>query len=91
MDNKSWLWKKKSAEKSLVGDKANISSSINEEVLTQAHPLLTEKAELERDIRILNGKLSSALAERNGKDDFAKKHVKIAREAIAGEYCPTIF
>ncbi|CAA2955697.1 Hypothetical predicted protein [Olea europaea subsp. europaea] len=84
MDNKSWLWKKKSAEKSLVGDKANISSSINEEVLTQAHPLLTEKAELERDIRILNGKLSSALAERNGKDDFAKKQVKIAREAIAG-------
>lgn len=40
MDNKSWLWKKKSAEKSLVGDKANISSSINEEVLTQVQLLI---------------------------------------------------
>ncbi|KAL2552045.1 Filament-like plant protein 7 [Forsythia ovata] len=84
MDSKSWLWKKKSSEKTLVADKASISLSINEEELTQAQSLLTENGELERDIILLNGKLSSALSECNAKDYCAKKQVKIAREAIAG-------
>ncbi|XP_022853294.1 filament-like plant protein 7 [Olea europaea var. sylvestris] len=84
MDNKSGLWKKKSSEKTSVADKANISLSLNEEELTRAETLLTEKANLERDITILNSQLSSAPTKCNGKDDFAKKQVKIAREAIAG-------
>ncbi|CAI9758818.1 unnamed protein product [Fraxinus pennsylvanica] len=76
MDQNSWLWKKKSTEKTLVSDK---QKSRNDE-----ETLLTEKADLEKEIRILNDKLSSALAERNAKDEFAKKQMKIGQEAIAG-------
>lgn len=47
--------------------------------------LLTEKADLEKEIRILNDKLSSALAECNAKDEFTKKQTKIGQEAIAGD------
>ncbi|KAK4488399.1 hypothetical protein RD792_004162 [Penstemon davidsonii] len=83
MDQKSWLWKKRSTEKTLLADKANNSLSKNEEV-TEVQELLTEKAELERDLRILNEKLSTALSDCNTKDSITKKQVKIAQEAIAG-------
>lgn len=53
----------------------------NEEVVQTC---LADKAELERELKILNEKLSSALAESNAKDDIAKKQTSIAREAIAG-------
>ncbi|KAL2522735.1 Filament-like plant protein 7 [Forsythia ovata] len=79
MDQNSWLWKKKSTEKTLVSDKPKISLSRNDE-----ETLLTEKADLEKEIRILNDKLSSALADCNAKDEFAKKQTKIAQEAIFG-------
>ncbi|KAG8384359.1 hypothetical protein BUALT_Bualt04G0109900 [Buddleja alternifolia] len=83
MDQKSWLWKKRSTEKTLVvADKPNNSLSRNEEDVTEE--LLNEKAELEGDLRILNDKLSSALSECTSKDNMAKKQVKIAQEAIAG-------
>ncbi|KAL0351755.1 UNVERIFIED_CONTAM: Filament-like plant protein 7 [Sesamum calycinum] len=84
MDQKSWLWKKRSTEKTLVADKANNSLSRCEEEATEVQKLQTEKTELERDLRILNEKLSSALSESNAKDNIAKKQVKIAEEAIAG-------
>ncbi|KAK4390797.1 Filament-like plant protein 7 [Sesamum angolense] len=83
MDQKSWLWKKRSTEKTLVADKANNSLSRCEE---EVQKLQTEKTELERDLRILNEKLSSALSESNAKDNIAKKQVKIAEEAIAVKY-----
>lgn len=47
--------------------------------------LLTEKTGLEKDIRILNEKLSTALSDCNAKDNIAKKQVKIAEEAISGD------
>ncbi|KAI3452001.1 hypothetical protein Pfo_008666 [Paulownia fortunei] len=84
MDQKSWLRKKRSTEKTLSADKANNSIISNEEE-TEVQELLTEKAELERDLRVLNDKLSSALSECSSKDNFAKKQVKIAQEAIAGD------
>ncbi|XP_075498631.1 filament-like plant protein 7 isoform X1 [Primulina tabacum] len=80
MDQKSWLWKKKSTEKTLS---SNISFSRNEEI-TEARELLDEKAELERDLKFLDGKLSSALSESNANDNMAKTQMKIAQEAIAG-------
>lgn len=83
MDQKSWLWKKRSTEKTLLADKGSNSSSRNEEV-TEVQKLLTEKTGLEKDIRILNEKLSSALSDCNAKDNIAKKQVKIAEEAISG-------
>ncbi|XP_051115438.1 filament-like plant protein 7 [Andrographis paniculata] len=83
MDQKSWIWKKRSTEKTLVADKGNYSFTKNEEV-TEIQKLQSEKAELERELQTLEGKLSSALSECHAKDSIAKKQVKIAEEAIAG-------
>ncbi|MCD7470352.1 hypothetical protein HAX54_010134 [Datura stramonium] len=80
MDHKSWPWKKKSTEKNMVvEDKANLSLARNDEE-TQS----SDKAELEKELKVLNDKLSSALVECHAKDDFAQKQMKIAQEAIAG-------
>ncbi|KAL7135522.1 hypothetical protein ABFS83_11G102700 [Erythranthe nasuta] len=95
MDQKSWLWKKRSTEKTLVADKASNSLSKHgededededeeDEELNEVQKLLIEKTDLERNLRISNEKLSSALSECNAKDNIAKKQVKIAEEAIAG-------
>ncbi|KAL8463707.1 hypothetical protein ACS0TY_033596 [Phlomoides rotata] len=40
MDQKSWLWKKRSTEKTLVADKATNSLSKNE--VTEVHKLVIE-------------------------------------------------
>ncbi|XP_057806676.1 filament-like plant protein 7 isoform X2 [Salvia miltiorrhiza] len=84
MDQKSWLWKKKSTEKTLVADKASNSLSKNEEEVTELQKLTIEKTGLEKDIQILNERLSSTLSDCIAKDNIAKKQVKIAEEAIAG-------
>lgn len=81
-ENKSWLWRKRSSEKSIViTDKVDLTSKGNEE---EIHVLLAEKAELERDLRDLSDKLSSALSECDAMDELAKKHAKTAQEALAG-------
>lgn len=81
-DHKSWLWKKKPSEKTItVAEKVEITSRENEE---EMHVLLAEKAGLERDLKDLGDKLSSALAECSAKDDLVKKHSKTAKEALAG-------
>lgn len=51
----------------------------------QIQTLLTEKAKLEKDLRILNDKLSSALSECDAKGELVKDHAKMAQEAIAGD------
>lgn len=80
MDHKSWPWKKKSTEKNMVvEDKANLSLRRNDE-----ETLSSDKAELERVLKVVNDKLSSALVECRAKDDSAQKQMKIAQEAIAG-------
>ncbi|KAK6128692.1 hypothetical protein DH2020_037542 [Rehmannia glutinosa] len=84
MDQKSWIWKKRSTEKTLVADKASNSSRKSEEEVIEVQNLLTEKTDLQRDLQILNERLSSAVSECNAKDDIAKKQMKIAEEAIAG-------
>lgn len=82
MDHKTWLWKKKPTEKTLVAaDKANVSQRINEE---EVQILQTDKAELEGEIKLLNEKLASALSECNAKDELVEKHAKMAQEALAG-------
>lgn len=52
--------------------------------MLQIQILLANKAELENDLKTLNNKLSSALAECNAKDDLVKKHSKTIQEAIIG-------
>ncbi|KAL8231289.1 hypothetical protein R6Q57_001067 [Mikania cordata] len=79
MEHKSWLWKKKSIEKTMTtADKAGRG---NEDEL---QGILAYETELERNLIISNEKLSTALAEINAKDDMAKKQTNIAREAILG-------
>ncbi|KAK9067048.1 hypothetical protein SSX86_014372 [Deinandra increscens subsp. villosa] len=79
MENKSWPWKKKSIEKTMMAaDKAGRG---NEDEL---QGISAYEAELEKNLNITNEKLSAALAEINAKDDMAKKQTNIAREAILG-------
>lgn len=67
--DKSWIWKKKSTEKTMITeDEANLAN----------------KMELEKNLKISDEKLSAALAEINAEDEIAKKQTNIAREAIQG-------
>ncbi|CAI9282901.1 unnamed protein product [Lactuca saligna] len=77
MEHKSWLWKKKSIEKTMfTPDKINRGN--------EDEGILAYEDELERNLNISNEKLSNALAEIKTKDDIAKKQTNIAREAIQG-------
>ncbi|XP_057544776.1 filament-like plant protein 7 isoform X2 [Amaranthus tricolor] len=79
-DHKSWLWRKKSSEKTISeAEKLELASRENE-----IHVLLAEKAELERGFKDLEGKLSSALAECRAKDNLVQKHSKTAKDNLAG-------
>ncbi|XP_076900514.1 filament-like plant protein 7 [Bidens hawaiensis] len=72
MENKAWIWKKKSTEKTMIAaDKVNRG---NEDE--------ADKVEMERDLEILDEKLLAAVAEINAKDEIAKKQTNIAKEAI---------
>ncbi|XP_015692036.1 filament-like plant protein 7 isoform X2 [Oryza brachyantha] len=76
MDNKTWLWRKKSSERTIsTKNKANISEREQEK----------EKiARLERSLQCLNEKLSYAQAECVEKDAILAKQAKVAEEAILG-------
>ncbi|KAD7479385.1 hypothetical protein E3N88_02521 [Mikania micrantha] len=77
MEHKSWIWKKKSTEKTMIAaDKINRGSEVEAN--------LADKVELQSDLKILDEKLLAALAEINSKDEVAKKQTNIAREAIQG-------
>ncbi|OVA15639.1 Filament-like plant protein [Macleaya cordata] len=81
MDSKTWLWRKKSSEKTIVvGDKVNsLLIEDAEEKLVNDNTL-----ELERTVKNLNEKLSSALSDCNAKSDLVTKHEKVAEESLAG-------
>ncbi|XVE87094.1 hypothetical protein DITRI_Ditri18aG0088500 [Diplodiscus trichospermus] len=80
MDQKSWLWRKKSTEKIIFAtDKLNLSQKDNEEEM-----LVADKGGLENEVKILNDKLSAALSACNSKDELVKKHEKMELEAVAG-------
>ncbi|XVF59381.1 hypothetical protein PTKIN_Ptkin07bG0271100 [Pterospermum kingtungense] len=81
MDQKTWLWRKKSTEKIILAtDKLNLSKKDNEE---EVQSLMADTGELENELKILNSKLASALSDCNSKDELVKKHEKIALEAVA--------
>ncbi|PWA97218.1 hypothetical protein CTI12_AA032040 [Artemisia annua] len=69
--DKSWIWKKKSTEKTMITE-------------DEFQANLANKMELEKNLKISDDKLSAALAEINAKDEIAKKQTNIAREAIQG-------
>ncbi|XP_012480218.2 filament-like plant protein 7, partial [Gossypium raimondii] len=79
MDHKSWLWKKKTSEKTIVAtDKVDVSvKRINEE----------ERMEGGRDriVKNLNENLASVLLDNHAKDDLMTKNVKMAPVLNAGQ------
>ncbi|XP_031482373.1 filament-like plant protein 7 [Nymphaea colorata] len=81
MDHKSWLWRRKSSEKTIVvTDRVNLPTKGNEEEACETDKV----ADLEKTVKDLNEKLFSSLSENKAKDDIVKQHAKAAKEAIAG-------
>ncbi|KAA8545854.1 hypothetical protein F0562_020695 [Nyssa sinensis] len=81
MDHKTWLWRKRSSEKTIVAnEKPDLSLKGNEVIIP------SEKEEsLERSVKNLNEKLTSILLKCNTKDELVAEHAKMAREAIASQ------
>uniref|UniRef100_A0A1D1XMK3 Filament-like plant protein 7 n=1 Tax=Anthurium amnicola TaxID=1678845 RepID=A0A1D1XMK3_9ARAE len=68
MEHKTWLWRRKPSDKTAQGNQEEV-----------------EKAkELERSLKSLSEKLTSAVTESNAKDDLLAKHIKVAEEALEG-------
>ncbi|KAL1809944.1 hypothetical protein ACET3Z_026934 [Daucus carota] len=80
MDNKTWSWKRKSAEKTSTGSNEQKNSLTGNREQT----LLNDREELQKELTALNEKLSFVLIECNRKDEFAKHQTEAAKEAIAG-------
>ncbi|KAJ4836219.1 hypothetical protein Tsubulata_025593 [Turnera subulata] len=82
MDQKTWLWRKKSTEKiGVATEKVNVPEKNHEE---EIQSLLADKEELENKLKNLTEKLASALSDCNAKEDLVKKHAKVAQEARLG-------
>ncbi|GLT47313.1 hypothetical protein SLA2020_210180 [Shorea laevis] len=81
MDHKTWLWRKKSSEKTIVAaDKVDISlKHIEAEV--QTHP--GERGS-DTPVKNLNGKLASVLLDCHANNDLEMKQEKLLQEASAG-------
>ncbi|XP_039010305.1 filament-like plant protein 7 [Hibiscus syriacus] len=83
MDQKTWIWRKKASEKIILStDKVDLSVEDNKD---EIQTLVEDRRALENELKILNNKLSSALSECNSKDEFVKKHEKMAMEAVVGK------
>ncbi|KAL2498556.1 Filament-like plant protein 3 [Abeliophyllum distichum] len=99
MDRRSWLWRRKSSEKSPGGEtesSGSISSHserLSDDQTPSNHITLsteiTSKAapsdeELNDTVKILSEKLSEALLDIHAKEDLVKQHAKVAEEAVSG-------
>ncbi|WOH13904.1 hypothetical protein DCAR_0933417 [Daucus carota subsp. sativus] len=73
MDHKTWLWRKKPSEKTIL---ATDKTDQNEE---------EKEVHLESLVKNLNETLTSVLRDSNTKDDLVAKHEKRAQDAIAGQ------
>ncbi|KAI3702421.1 hypothetical protein L6452_28159 [Arctium lappa] len=81
MDQKTWLWRKRSAQKSIdANSEAEISAKGNEELMLQ----YDKEAALERTVKNLHEKIASLLCECNAKDNLMVEQANTAQEAIAG-------
>ncbi|KAK2991543.1 hypothetical protein RJ640_016578 [Escallonia rubra] len=80
MDQKAWLWRKRSSEKTIVaGDKAELTRKSNKEEVLPSEKELA----LESSAKYLNDKSASVICECNAEDDLVADHAKAAQEAIA--------
>ncbi|KAI4330097.1 hypothetical protein MLD38_028404 [Melastoma candidum] len=98
MDRRSWLWRRKSSEKSPAETESSGSLSSHSERFSddQAHSMhgglsteVTSKAstvdgDLNDSTRTLSEKLSAALLNISAKEALVKQHAKVAEEAVSG-------
>ncbi|OMP01155.1 hypothetical protein COLO4_12114 [Corchorus olitorius] len=99
MDRRSWLWRRKSTEKS-PGETDSSAGSISpyyerffDEQASTTHssqsPEITSKAvpideEVNDNVKSLTEKLSAAIMNISVKEDLVKQHAKVAEEAVSG-------
>ncbi|CAK9137919.1 unnamed protein product [Ilex paraguariensis] len=98
MDRRSWLWRRKSAEKSpgeteSSGSISSHSERFSDDQTLPNHniqsPEISSKAaptgeELNDNVKILTEKLSEALLNISAKEDLVQQHAKVAEEAVSG-------
>ncbi|XP_028766067.1 filament-like plant protein isoform X2 [Neltuma alba] len=98
MDRRSWLWRRKSSDKSLAETESSGSMSSHSERFfdDQAYPTQTSSTspavmskvasneEEVTDVKILKEQLSAALLSISVKEDLIKQHANVAEEAISG-------
>ncbi|KAF9678913.1 hypothetical protein SADUNF_Sadunf07G0085900 [Salix dunnii] len=98
MDRRSWLWRRKSSEKSPgeTDSSGSISSRSERFPDDQIYPIhnpqspeVTSKAvladeDLSDNVRTLTEKLSAALLNISAKEELVQQHVKVAEEAVSG-------
>ncbi|XAR73159.1 hypothetical protein NMG60_11007031 [Bertholletia excelsa] len=96
MDRRSWLWRRKSSEKSPGETESSGSASSQFERFSDDQacpnhqsPEVTSKAapsdeELNDSVKSLTEKLSAALLNIRAKEDLVKQNAKVAEEAVSG-------
>ncbi|XP_071720074.1 filament-like plant protein 3 [Rutidosis leptorrhynchoides] len=94
MDRRSWLWRRKSSEKSpgeTESSGGSISSNsgrfLDDQVNSNQHshsPEITSKADTQSEHNNGMMTLSEALMSINAKEELVKQHVKVAEEAVSG-------
>ncbi|EEF36978.1 conserved hypothetical protein [Ricinus communis] len=98
MDRRSWLWRRKSSDKSPAetdssGSFSSYSERFTDDQVYPTHnpqsPEVTSKAlpaaeEIYDDVKTLTEKLSAALLNISVKEDLVKQHAKVAEEAVSG-------
>ncbi|KAB1210477.1 Filament-like plant protein 3 [Morella rubra] len=98
MDRRSWLWRRKSSEKSPGDTESSGSISSHSERFSEEQvypsqstqsPEVTSKAathdeDFDDSVKTLTEKLSAALLNISAKEDLVKQHAKVAEEAVSG-------
>ncbi|KAE9602752.1 hypothetical protein Lal_00049470 [Lupinus albus] len=97
MDRRSWLWRRKSSERSpgeteSSGSMSSLSERLSDEQVYVAHvtpsPEVTSKVspneEHAIDVKTLTDKLAAAILNISAKEDLVKQHAKVAEEAVSG-------
>ncbi|KAF5745048.1 hypothetical protein HS088_TW07G00629 [Tripterygium wilfordii] len=98
MDRRSWLWRRKSSEKSPGETESSGSLSSHSEKFSddQGYPThntqspeVTSKPipadeEVNDNVKILKEKLSAAVLNISAKEELVKQHAKVAEEAVSG-------
>ncbi|KAF0900726.1 hypothetical protein E2562_034780 [Oryza meyeriana var. granulata] len=96
MDRRSWLWRRRSTEKSPAETESSVSSPSerlsDEQDTAKSSPSSAQSPEIASKeaqddnvkVKVLSERLSSAVLDIRAKDDLVKQHSKVAEEAVLG-------